>query len=89
MERQISSFLQHVTFLTGLNMSMTQNSREVQLEGRGPVLAQGLVGTRVRLTSLAESEVLSLDLLLPCSSFPFPPHQRQTGSASTRMARVK
>lgn len=66
-------------------MSMIQAAGTCSL--KGSVLAQGLVGKRDSLTSLAESEVLSSDLLLPCSSFPFPPHQRQTGSASVRMVR--
>lgn len=48
---------------------------------------QGSVGQRDSLTSLAESGVLSSDLLPLCSSFPFPPHQRQTGSASVGMVR--
>jgi len=47
-----------------------------------------LVGqARDSLTSSAESEVRSSDLPPPCSSFPFPPHRRQTGSASAETGR--
>lgn len=43
----------------------------------------------ISLTSLAESEVLSSDLPPPCSSFPFPLHQRQTASASKEIVNDK
>lgn len=47
----------------------------------------GSAGQRDSRTSLAESEVLSSNLPPLCFSFPFPPHQRQTGSASVEAER--